>query len=358
QLSQKNCLVKNLKRFQKQLEAGKLEATKCAFIPKTFKMPSEYYLFLEEFRKNPGIAWILKPVSMCSPKESETEMNGRLRSAEGEGNVQEIPRKNWAQQGGWEQQCSWPVFWSTRTTKTLLVQQFISAVQRQLITPFPFSQYIPLKAWLYRGGFARFSNTRFTPTGRVDGCVLCVSHKEGQEKESWLCWDVSGLQVVIQQLGQHLAATRGAGWVEVLLVDTDNAFIHSLQSVRKVTISDKHCFELYGYDILIRPDLRPWLLEVNASPSLAASSQEDCELECHLLKDTLHTVDRAGRQAKMLTGKEKRVGGFDLLWNDGPVSRGGDLSTPANENITAHTHLGCYDDGEKQLKQLFRNLPA
>ncbi|KAM6339820.1 putative tubulin polyglutamylase TTLL9 isoform 2-T22 [Alca torda] len=62
-LSQKNCLVKNLKRFRKQLEreAGKLEATKCAFILKTFKMPSEYHLFVEQFRKNPGITWILKP---------------------------------------------------------------------------------------------------------------------------------------------------------------------------------------------------------------------------------------------------------------------------------------------------------
>lgn len=39
------------------------------------------------------------------------------------------------------------------------------------------------------------------------------------------------------------------------------------------------------------------LLEVNASPSLTASSQEDCELKCHLLEDTLHIVDREGRQA-------------------------------------------------------------
>ncbi|XP_069657666.1 probable alpha-tubulin polyglutamylase Ttll1 [Haliaeetus albicilla] len=63
QLSQKNCLVKNLKRFQKQLEreAGKFETTKCAFILKTFKMLSEYHLFVEEFCKNPGITWFMKP---------------------------------------------------------------------------------------------------------------------------------------------------------------------------------------------------------------------------------------------------------------------------------------------------------
>ena len=59
-------MVKNLKRFRKQLEreAGKLEAAKCDFFPKTFELPCEYHLFVEEFRKNPGITWIMKPVSV------------------------------------------------------------------------------------------------------------------------------------------------------------------------------------------------------------------------------------------------------------------------------------------------------
>ncbi|XP_057892491.1 probable tubulin polyglutamylase TTLL9 [Melospiza georgiana] len=72
-LSQNSCLAKDLKSFQKQLEreAGKPEARKRAFILKTLKMPSEYYLFVEELCKNPGITWVMKLVSVCSPKESE-----------------------------------------------------------------------------------------------------------------------------------------------------------------------------------------------------------------------------------------------------------------------------------------------
>lgn len=48
--------------------------------------------------------------------------------------------------------------------------------------------------------------------------------------------------------------------VETLFKEMDNIFVRSLQSVQKVIINDKHCFELYGYDILLDQNLKPWVL--------------------------------------------------------------------------------------------------
>lgn len=50
---------------------------------------------------------------------------------------------------------------------------------------------------------------------------------------------------------------------------------HILSQTKKACIHRSNCFELFGYDILIDSDLKPWLIEVNLSPSLACESQLD-----------------------------------------------------------------------------------
>ena len=40
-----------------------------------------------------------------------------------------------------------------------------------------------------------------------------------------------------------------------------------------------NCFEIFGFDILIDSDLKPWLIEVNLSPSLSTDSPLDHEIK-------------------------------------------------------------------------------
>lgn len=51
-----------------------------------------------------------------------------------------------------------------------------------------------------------------------------------------------------------------------------------------------NCFELLGFDILIDQDLKPWLMEVNLSPSLATDSPLDLKIKSSLFVDTLNLV--------------------------------------------------------------------
>ena len=59
-------------------------------------------------------------------------------------------------------------------------------------------------------------------------------------------------------------------------------------------INDKHSFELYGLDIMFDEDLKPWLIEVNASPSFSGSSLEDEKIKMGAIDDTLTILDLEG----------------------------------------------------------------
>lgn len=70
-----------------------------------------------------------------------------------------------------------------------------------------------------------------------------------------------------------------------------------------------------GYDIIIDENLKPWLLEVNASPSLTANTHEDYLLKCDMLHGMIDIVDMEG----VLQGDEEHVSGWDLVYDNGYV---------------------------------------
>ena len=54
--------------------------------------------------------------------------------------------------------------------------------------------------------------------------------------------------------------------------------------------SDRHCFECYGYDIIIDNNLKAWLVEVNASPSLTSTTVNDRILKYKLIDNIMSVV--------------------------------------------------------------------
>ena len=65
---------------------------------------------------------------------------------------------------------------------------------------------------------------------------------------------------------------------------------HIVSSYNRITKVKNCCFELYGFDILLDHKLKPWLLEVNISPSLSSSSPFDKKVKTCLVCDSLNLV--------------------------------------------------------------------
>lgn len=51
-----------------------------------------------------------------------------------------------------------------------------------------------------------------------------------------------------------------------------------------------NCFEIYGYDIMLDEDLKPWLVEINLSPSVAIETPFDFKLKNTLIHTLLNMV--------------------------------------------------------------------
>ena len=128
--------------------------------------------------------------------------------------------------------------------------------------------------------------------------------------------------------------------VNKMFDDIQSLIIKSFKAVQSVIAKDKHCFEMYGYDILIDENLRPWLIEINANASLTANTELDAETKIKMLDDLLTIVDLE----KILTGNEDQVGGWDIICRGEPVKY--------SKECMYNTRLGSFNNREKQLKQL------
>ena len=71
-------------------------------------------------------------------------------------------------------------------------------------------------------------------------------------------------------------------------------YVHSLKAVSNVVNNDRHCFELYGFDVIIDSNLKPWLIEVNASPALTSTTSSDRIMKQNVIMDTLEIVVPVG----------------------------------------------------------------
>ncbi|CAK9808504.1 Probable tubulin polyglutamylase TTLL9 [Anthophora quadrimaculata] len=355
ELTRKNYLYRNLKRYKKiLLKSNKIdEAELCDCMPLTFELPNDYRMFTEEYHKQPGATWIVKPAGRSQGRgivkiyEIST-LTGIFLFRK----LKDLAE--WRSKEYGSQQIETP------PVETFIVQKYVENPYLLAGRKFDLRIYAlvtsfhPLKAWLAREGFARLSGELFDLENIDDSRVhltnmaiqLKIQDEEKKEQTKKCCkW-------ALIKVREFLTAGHGVVAVEALLQRIAGVIMASLLAVQPVIMQGKNSFELYGYDILLDEDLRPWLLEVNASPALTGTDSEDYRLKFDLLDDTLNVLDLEGR----FSGLETRIGGFDLLWNDGPVwttcPNPSICGEPTGDLRKLNIFLGARNDRVGQLRQL------
>jgi tubulin polyglutamylase TTLL9 len=418
ELTRKDMLIKNVKRFRRKLErAGKsAEAAKYNFCPDTYMLPNEYLMFKETFKKNPNAHWIMKPIGKSQGRgiflfnklSDISEWKNRPSFWHTENNSSSSNSNSIASSsgafiaGGSSSSSCFSSFPDRKTANSSNVGASVAdsnasdtvvdntaaaavagtgtgagtgaavsaqspsdsdpqqqqtgveryVVQRYVANPLLIggkkfdmriyvlvTSYSPLRAYLYREGFARFASNRFSMDISAENSSVVHLTNVAVQKKAQDYDRKTGGKWRLSSLKQYLANQYGRTKIDQVFTAITESFILSLKAVQPVMINDKHSFELYGYDILLDDEFNVWMLEANASPSLTASTPDDYNIKFALIDDALSIIDMEGK----MSGNEIQVGGFDMIYNGKPV-------VPPPESVMTNK-LGSYCDRTRVHKQ-------
>jgi len=65
---------------------------------------------------------------------------------------------------------------------------------------------------------------------------------------------------------------------------------HTYRSCQPDDVDNQMCFEILGFDVFIDHKLKPWIIEVNHTPSFATDSPLDFKIKKAVICDTMHLL--------------------------------------------------------------------
>ncbi|KAH3693719.1 hypothetical protein DPMN_081159 [Dreissena polymorpha] len=199
------------------------------------------------------------------------------------------------------------------TTENFIVQEYMD--KPLLLDGYKFDLRIyvlvsscdPLRLFLFNDGLVRMSTEKYLPPAENNISHLYMhltnysvnKHNEFYEKGTSMD---SGSKRSIKSLNEHLRRNdydvsllwrNISDMIVKTMIVSEPHILHAYRMCRPGAspCSDSVCFEVLGFDVMIDRKMRPWLLEINRSPSFGTDEKIDFDIKSALIEDTLRLLN-------------------------------------------------------------------
>ncbi|KAJ8264676.1 hypothetical protein GJAV_G00152400, partial [Gymnothorax javanicus] len=150
---------------------------------------------------------------------------------------------------------------------------------------------------------------------KEDVCMHLTNYAINKHSDNFVRDDDTGSKRKLSTFNKYLEVMRYDK--ERIWADIEDVIIKTLISAHPILKHNYHtcfpnhasgsaCFEILGFDVLLDHRLKPWLLEVNHSPSFTTDSRLDREVKDNLLYDTLVLINLGACDRRKITEEERR----------------------------------------------------
>ncbi|XP_052766508.1 tubulin polyglutamylase TTLL5-like isoform X5 [Mya arenaria] len=285
ELTRKDRLFKNIQRMQSIKGMKHFD-----IIPASFVLPGEYQDFCTAFLKDKG-PWIVKPVA-----------SSRGRGIFLVNHPDQIPLDE-------------NIIVCRYISNPLLIDSFKFDIRLYVAV----TSYDPLQIYLFEEGLTRFATVKYEKNMRHmrNHCMHLTNYSVNKKNDEYVRNDDADVEDYGNKwsLGAMLRYLRSNGRdTAALMMKIEDCVIKTILSVElpiatacKMFMPFKgNCFELYGFDIMIDDNLKPWVIEVNLSPSLACDSPLDLKIKGNMLCDLFSLTGLICHDPMMRTMQQSR----------------------------------------------------